>query len=157
MINSFFLKKGFTLVEFLIVTFIIGILFAIISVSLGSFRNSKALQIGEEQILSLLNEGKENTLAAKDSYTYGIHFESDSVTLFRGISYSSSDLANKRIDIDNAIEISNISLIGGGQDVLFQKLTGKTNQNGTILIRLKSDNSKTKTITIETSGVVSSN
>lgn len=155
--NLVFRKEGFTLIEFLIALSILSVLSAIIFTSMSSFRSGKALQIVSEQILSLLDEGRNNTLGAKDSYAYGIHFESDSVTLFRGTSYSSLEPTNKEIDIDGAVEISNISLAGGGQDVLFQKLTGKTSQSGTITIRLKSDNSKTKTIAIEASGIASSN
>jgi len=96
-------------------------------------------------------------LSAKDSYAYGTHFEFSRIVLFRGATYSSSDTNNKTVLIDGAVEISNISLAGGGQNALFQRLTGKTSQSGTITIRLKSDNSKTKTITIEASGVASSN
>lgn len=152
-----FLSRGFTLLEFMIALSILAILTAIIFTSVSSFRSGKALQVVAEEILSLLDEGRGNTLSAKDSYAYGVHFDSDSATLFRGASYSSSDSTNKKVDVDGAVEISSISLAGGGQDVLFQKLTGKTNQSGTVTIRLKSDNSKTKRIAIEVSGVASSN
>lgn len=150
------LVRGFTVIEIMIVLFILSVLTAIIFTSVSAFRSGKALQVVAEEILSLLDEGRGNTLAAKDSYAYGVHFESDSTTLFRGTSYSSSDLTNKKVDVDGAVEISSISLAGGGQDVLFQKLTGKTGQNGTVTIRLRSDNSKTKKIVIEASGVASS-
>jgi hypothetical protein len=123
---------------------------------MSAFRSGKALQAVAESTLSLLNEAQNSTLSAKDSYSYGVHFESSEITLFRGVAYSNSDPNNRTVDIDGAVEISNISLVGGGQDVLFQRLTGKTSQSGTITIRLKSDTSKTKTILIEASGVASS-
>ena len=150
-------RKGFTLVEFLITLSILAVLTTIIFIPMSALRNSKALQITAEDILSLLNEARDNTLSAKDSYAYGTRFESSRAVLFRGTSYSSSDPSNKTADIDGAVEISNISLAGGGQEVLFQRLTGKTSQSGTITIRLKSNVSKTKTILIEASGVASSN
>lgn len=150
-------RKGFTLVEFLITLSILVVLTTIIFIPMSALRNSKALQITAEDILSLLDEARSGTLSAKDSYAYGTHFESSRVVLFRGTAYSSSDPSNKTVDIDGAVEISNISLAGGGQDALFQRLTGKTSQSGTITIRLKSDISKTKTILIEASGVASSN
>ncbi|KKR46443.1 MAG: hypothetical protein UT90_C0019G0005 [Parcubacteria group bacterium GW2011_GWA1_40_21] len=150
-------SRGFTAVEFLIALSILAILTAIIFTSMSAFRGGKALQIVSEDILSLLDEARGNTLSAKDSYAYGTHFEFSRIVLFRGATYSSSDTNNKTVLIDGAVEISNISLAGGGQNALFQRLTGKTSQSGTITIRLKSDNSKTKTITIEASGVASSN
>src|SRR3989344_1320747 len=152
-----FQKKGFTAIEFLITLAILFVLTAIIFTSMSRFRSGKALQIVSEDILSLLDEGRTDTLSAKDSYAYGVHFESSEITLFRGAAYSSSDSTNKTVDIDGAVEISDISLAGGGSDVLFQRLTGKTGQSGTVTIRLKSDTSKTKTILIEASGVASSN
>src|SRR3989338_5207402 len=145
--------RGFTAVEFLITLSILAVLTAIIFTSMSSFRNNRALQIVSEDILSLLDEARVNTLSAKDSYAYVVHFESALIDLFRGTTYSSSDPNNKTVDIDGAVEISNISIAGGGADVLFQRLIGTTSQNGTITIRLKSDVSKTKTILIETSGV----
>lgn len=151
------LSNGFTVIELLITLSILALLTMTIFISMSSFRNNKALQMVSEDILSLIDEARGDTLSAKDSYAYGVHFESAKIVLFRGITYSSSDPNNKTIDIDNAVDINSISLTGGGQDILFQRLTGKTNQNGTVMIRLKSDNSKTKTITIEVSGVASSN
>lgn len=150
-------KRGFTVIEFLIALSILAILAAIVFTSMSRFRNSKALQVVAEDILSLLDEGRADTLSAKDSYAYGAHFESSAIVLFRGPAYSSFDSSNKIVDIDGAVEISNISLAGGGQDILFQRLTGKTSQNGTVTIRLKEDTSKIKTIAIEASGVASSN
>ena len=151
-----FNKKGFTAIEFLIALSILSVLTAIIFTSMSRFRSGKALQAVSEDILSLLDEGRADTLSAKDSYAYGVHFESSEITLFRGAAYSSSDPNNRTVDIDGAVEISSISLAGGGPDVLFHRLTGKTGQSGTITIRLKSDTSKTKTILIEASGVASS-
>lgn len=150
-------KKGFTVIEFLIALAVLAILATIIFTSMSSFRNSKALQMVAEDALSLLDEARGDTLSAKDGYAYGVHFESSKIILFRGTTYSSSDSNNKIVDIDGAVDVYNISLAGGGSDVLFQRLTGKTSQAGTVMIRLKSDNSKIKTIAIEISGIASSN
>ncbi len=149
--------RGFTAIEFLIALSVLAVLTTIIFVSMSSFRNSKALQMVSEDILSLIDEARGDTLSAKDGYSYGVHFESAKIVIFRGTVYSSSDSSNKTVDVDGAVDVYNVSLTGGGQDVLFQRLTGKTGQNGTVMIRLKSDNSKTKTITIEVSGIASSN
>ena len=150
-------KNGFTLIELLGSLAIIAVLVTIIFTSMSSFRNSKALQTVSEDVLSLLDEAKNNTLSAKDNYSYGVHFESAKMVLFRAPTYSGLEVTNKKVDVDNAVQIYSIVLAGGGPNVIFQKLTGKTSQNGTVIIRLKSDNSKTKTIVIAESGVASSN
>ena len=150
-------SRGFSAIEFLIALAVLAILATIIFTSMSSFRNSKALQMVSEDMLSILDEARGNTLSAKDGYAYGVHFETSRIVLFRGTTYSNSDSNNNITDVDGAVEISNISLAEGAQDALFQRLTGKTNQSGTITIRLKSDTSKTKAIIIENSGVASSN
>lgn len=152
-----FQKDGFTVLELAIILAILSVLAAVIFTSMSSFRSGKALQVVSEDILSLVEEARGYTLSSKDGYAYGVHFESSRIVLFRGSPYLSGDSNNKAIDIDGAVEISAISLVGGGVEVLFQRLTGKTSQNGSIIIRLKSDTAKTKTIIIEKSGIASVN
>ena len=81
------------------------------------------------------------------------------MVLFRGAIYDSLDANNEAVALDSALEIypTPPSLTGGGSDVIFDRLTGKTNQDGTVIIRVKSDTSKTRTITINATGVVSAN
>lgn len=153
-----FLKnRGFTVIELLASISIIVVLATIVFGSINSFRNSKALQIVSEDILSLLDEARNNTLSSKNNYAYGVHFELAKIVLFQAPTYSDLNATNKTIEIDSAVQIYGIALVGGGSDVIFQKLTGKTSQNGTITIRLKSNNSKTKTVKIEGSGIASVN
>lgn len=156
-IKLFLKNRGFTVIELLASISIIVVLATIVFGSINSFRNSKALQIVSEDILSLLDEAKNNTLSSKNNYAYGVHFESAKIVLFQAPTYSDLNPNNKTIEIDNAVQIYGIALAGEGSGVIFQKLTGKTSQNGTIIIRLKSDNSKTKTIKIEGSGIASVN
>src|SRR3989344_3808329 len=125
-----FNKKGFTAIEFLIALSILSVLTAIIFTSMSRFRSGKALQAVSEDILSLLDEGRADTLSAKDSYAYGVHFESSEITLFRGGTYSSSDSNNRTVDIDGAVEISSISLAGGGPEGLFHRLPGTPGPRG---------------------------
>ena len=68
-------KNGLLLIELLGSLAIIAVLVTIIFTSMSSFRNSKALQTVSEDVLSPLDEAKNNTLSAKDNYSYGLHFE----------------------------------------------------------------------------------
>ena len=153
-----FLKKnlgGFTALELLIVVSIMGLLIAIILSPFAAFRNSKMLDTASEETLTLLSEAPGNTLSAKAGYQYGVHFETSQVVLYRGATYSSTDVNNKVVVLDSALEVVSISLSGGGSDVLFDKLTGKTVQSGSIIIRVKNDTTKTRTITIVGTGIAS--
>ena len=150
-------QKGFTMLELVVVVAIVVLLASIIITSFSQFRNSKVLDTGVENTLSVLAKARGNTLSSKNAYQYGVHFEATQAVLFRGATYSSFDTNNEAALLDNALEISSISLTGGGSNVLFDRLTGKTNMNGTIVIRVKSDTSKTKTITINATGIASAN
>jgi hypothetical protein len=101
-----------------------------------------------------LNEARALTLASYDNTVYGVHLLPDRATLFKGNTFSSSDPDNKVNVISSRVSISNIVLSGGGNDIIFQRLTGKTGQNGTITLSLISDPSKSKTITIQVSGII---
>lgn len=150
-------KQGITALELLMAIAIVAILAAVIITPFAAFRNSKVLDTGAENALSLLSKARGSTLSSKSAYQYGVHFESSKLVLFRGTAYSSSDVNNEIVLLDGAIEISSITLTGGGSDVLFDRLTGKTSNDGTVIIRVKSDTSKTKTVTINTTGVSSVN
>ena len=146
-------NKGFTMIEMVIVVAIMALLLAVITSPFQSFRNSKALDTTSEEALSLFSEARGNTLSAKDGYQYGVHLESSKMVLFRGGTYSSLDTNNKTVVLDNALEISSIVLEGAGSDIVFDKLTGKTSQSGSFVIRVKSDTSKIRTITVVGTGV----
>lgn len=150
-------KQGFTVLELLMSIAIMAILAAVIITPFAKFRNSKVLDTGAENALSLLSKARGNTLSSKNAYQYGVHFESSQLVLFRGATYSSSDANNETTLLDGALEIPTITLTGGGSEVLFDRLTGKTSNDGTVIIRVKSDTSKTKTITINATGVASVN
>ncbi len=151
------LKKGFTMLELVVVVAIVVLLASVIITSFSKFRNSKVLDTGVENTLSVLVKARGNTLSSKNAYQYGVHFEATQAVLFRGATYSSSDTNNEVALLDNALEISFISLTGGGSDVLFDRLTGKTDMDGTVVIRVKSDTTKTKTVTINATGIASVN
>jgi len=153
------LSQGVTALELLMVVAIMAILAAIVISPFAQFRNSKVLDTAGENALSILARARGNTLSSKNSYQYGVHFESAQMVLFRGAIYNSLDANNEAVALDGALEIypTPPSLTGGGSDVIFDRLTGKTSQDGTVVIRVKSDTSKTRTITVNATGVVSAN
>lgn len=147
-------NRGLTLIELIVVVAIVMILAAVVTTSFSQFRNNKVLDTGVENALSLLAKARGNTLASKNALQYGVHFESAQMILFQGTTYSAGDSNNEVAALDSALEISS-----GTLNVVFQRLTGKTDQGGavTVTIRVKSDTTKTKNITINTTGIASAN
>lgn len=152
-----FFKKGITVLEIIIVVAILVLITAIIISPFDSFRKSKALETSVEEVVSIINKARLDTLSSKDSFTYGVHLESGRAVMFRGASFVEPDINNKEFKYNNVIESTNINLIGGGPNIIFDKLTGKTSQYGTFDLRLKDDIARSVTITIEGTGVASHN
>ncbi|MDQ3076807.1 MAG: prepilin-type N-terminal cleavage/methylation domain-containing protein [bacterium] len=153
--NNHFCKKGFTLIEILIVVSIIGIISTILMTSFSLFNKSEALDKDTDAVVESLAEARSLTLASQDASQYGVHFDMNKVTIFIGTVYSSSASTNKDILLASTDTILTISLTGGGSDVVFKRLTGETTQNGTVIIS-SPNTSKTRTVTIYKTGVVES-
>ncbi len=153
-------KKGFTLVEILIIMGILAILFTITSLNLtntvpqSSLDNTVRLFIADlkQQQLNALTG---NTEGQGDSSDYGIYFTSGKYTLFRGSSYNASDPANFDVVVDD-IDTSSTS---AGSVIVFLKNSGIIKNfspsNNTITFTQTNIGSQ-KTITINKYGVIES-
>lgn len=148
------ISRGFTTIEIVIVLVIAAIIFTIAVSVFSRFNKNQALGGSADDVASVLVQARSQTLSGKDYYAYGVHFENDRVVLFRGESYDPSTTTNKEVRLSVLSTIVDISLAGGGSDVLFQKQTGATNESGTIVVALSDDTSASTTITISPTGVV---
>src|SRR5665213_2873381 len=142
--------KGITLVEVVMGVAILALLSAVIIPTLSTFNNQQVLSNTGEDVVSLLNEAAAKTNASLNSTNYGVHFTSSTATLFTGSTYSSGASGNKVVTFNSNVTLAggDISLNGGGADVIFVRLSGDITTYGTITLRLASDNTKTKVITI---------
>lgn len=146
-------QKGFSLIETIAAIAIGAILTAAIVVSFSSFRNSKIVDVSANQILSVINEARVKAVSSEDYSRFGVHLEANRIVLFKGDVFTEPSPSNVQTILSPLVEISNISLSGGGADVVFQKLTGKTSNYGSARVRLKSDNNKYKTISVKPAGI----
>ena len=146
-------QKGFSLIEMIVAAAIGAVLVVAVIISFSSFRNSKIVDISADQILSVINEARVKTVSSEDYSRFGVRLEAGRVVLFKGDIFTEPSSSNVQTTLSSLVEISNISLNGGGADIIFQKLTGKTNNYGSLQIRLKSDNNKYKTISVKSTGI----
>lgn len=146
--------SGYSLLEMLITFFIIAIIATILFSAFGVFRQSNDLQAAEETIIGILRDARSRAVGSQDKKIYGVHFETTKTVLFKGSAYSASDPANESYVLPESVEISAISLTGGAVDTAFSILGGTTTASGTITLSSKRDSSKTRTITIFSTGVL---
>ncbi len=151
------LSHGFSLIELLIVLVIVVLMTSIIAISLSSYTKKQALEGGVRTIVSELSDARSRTLSSQGSIQYGVNLQNNRVVLFRGTVYDVSDSANEIIDLDSRVQIETTAVSGGGNSVIFQRLTGETSESGTITVSLISDPTIEKVITIQKTGLVSYN
>lgn len=150
------LQKGFTLIEVLIVISIMAIISMILVSSFSLFNKSQALDKDADLIVESLEEARSKTLASHNASQYGVYFASTTITIFTGTTYSSSSSTNRDFPLTLTDRVLSISLFGGGNNVVFNRLTGETGQYGTVVISSPTT-SRTRTVTIHKTGVIETN
>lgn len=148
-----FQNFGFSLVEMIVAIAIGAVLVATVVVSFSSFRNSKIVDVSADQILSVINEARVKSVSSEDYSRFGVRFEAGRAVFFKGDVFTEPNSSNVQTTLSSLVEISDISLNGGGSDIVFQKLTGKTSNYGYLRVRLKSDNNKYKIISVKPAGI----
>jgi prepilin-type N-terminal cleavage/methylation domain-containing protein len=147
-------QRGFTLIELLISIVIATILLGIVVEGFASYSKNQAVEKGALKIASLLTEARSSTLASKNGSEYGVHFDTNSATLFEGDTYSAGASTNKSLSLDSFAEISSVTLSAGGSDIVFNKLTGGTSDYGTTTVSLTSSTTQSKKIVVHPTGLI---
>jgi len=144
-------RMGFTLLELLISLGVITLIGATSLVSFINSRNARDLTTAGQNVLSILRLAQSKTIAGEDNSIWGVRLESSQFVLFRGTTFAGSPSTTAYL-LPASLEIANINLSGGGQEVVFQRLTGATAQSGSSDIRVKGLPSQIFSITIDPSG-----
>lgn len=147
-------KKGFTILEILVVLSILALLVAIVLPSFKAIRSNQVLKSAISDVLSALDKARSQSFSSLNSSEYGVHFEQNQIVIFKGTNYSPSDISNENVPLTLPAYISLISLTTGAVDLYFDRLSGIPNKTGTITI---SADTSSKIITISATGAISTN
>jgi hypothetical protein len=74
------------------------------------------------------------SVSGLDDADHGIHFDETGYTIFTGSTYDAQNTTNVRKELPESMTIADINL-SGGDDVVFEKSSGETDNDGTITIR----------------------
>jgi Tfp pilus assembly protein FimT len=149
--------SGVTIIEILLVIALGSLLIGLVILSLGKVNTAEALDKSADTIVSALSEARSMTLSSVADSRYGVHFDPDQVVLFRGAVYDPGASTNVPTALNARVTIQNIALSGGGSEVIFDKLTGKTSYNGSVEVALKGATTTYKTIIISATGLAERN
>lgn len=152
--NIHFGEKGFTLFEFLIVFVIIAVLAGIGILSFLLPRERAEVNRTTDELLATLNLARSRTTTSQDLSSWGVHLEASRFVLFRGTTYDAGNPSNEITNLNTRVELRNITLNGGGQDVIFLRPGGNTNTFGTVTVASKNTN-ESRLIRIEEQGLIS--
>jgi len=143
--------RGFTLIELLIAIAII-VLITVLGISAFSRYNSgQVLKSEASRTVALLSDARARTLASKHDSRYGVHFESDRAILFQGSTYVPGDEQNEIMHLHPRATFST-ALSDGGVDVIFSRISGDTDQSGSVTLR-RDGGAETRTVIIDQSGI----
>lgn len=144
--------RAFTLIELLLIVGIIAILAALAVSALHDFQLTSDLDKSAEELINTLRLAQQKTIASEGPSSWGVYFSTvtspHQYVLFKGENYSSREvLADEIHKMSGAVLISGINL-GGGLEVVFNRVSGTSRQQGQVSLALKADPSETKTVYI---------
>lgn len=150
-------QKGFSILEILISLLILSLLATITVQAFVNFRTNIAIQTEIEDIMSLLERARIQTTSSYEDSQYGVHVESSRLVFFKGATFAEPQTGNEEFILDQSVSINEINLNGGGNDIVFQRLTGNTSAYGTLVIEAITNTSTTRTINIYQNGTIDLN
>lgn len=144
-------SKGFTLVELLIATFILIMVFTMVNSGFLKKQRGMEFEIVSDEIYNGLFEARENSRNFKDGYVYGVRLNTDDYQVFRWSAYVSTGVIVSNT-LPWFLEINSLSLNGGGNEIVFSKNTGATDDYGNF--KLVSDDGENMTFEISQHGLI---
>jgi len=147
-------KNGFVLIELLVVIGIMGLMMALLYVNLGFFQKGKTVDEAANEIVRTLRLAQSKTLSSEGDSSFGVYFETDRFTLFKGAVFNPGAPDNEVHQLNSALKISEINL-GGPSATVFERLTGALPTSGSVKLELVNASSTNKTIFVDASGAIS--
>ena len=148
----FLKKRGFSLVELIIIIGMTAVIASIVLFSFRGFANYQLIEKEADVIQAFIDKSRIQAISSKNFADFGVRFATTSITLFQGSVYAAST-TNFTYNLPSGVQMSAISITGGGTDIYFENVTGEPNATGTITYRLTNTASTTKSIIIYGTGL----
>ncbi len=147
-------NKGFTLIELVIIICILVLIIGFSASSFNLLNKSQALNKSVDFVATVLRQARSLTLSSKNITQHGVHFDTYEIVLFEGSTYIPGAATNTIFPLNHLVRTADVNLVGGGREVIFDRLTGDTAQSGTVGMHLISNPSSSMTINIYGTGLI---
>jgi prepilin-type N-terminal cleavage/methylation domain-containing protein len=147
-------KKGFSLIETLGVLAIILVLTTVTIQAFIDTQRTHALDKAALTAMSVLEQARAKSVGSYLSSRYGVYFATSTITTFNGATYNPNDSTNNVQELSSYVQMQSLSLNGGGNTVVFGRVTGTTTSYGTVTYALNSSSTQQKTIRIHQTGII---
>lgn len=146
---------GFTFLEVVLVLGILGTLSALLIPVSRQFHLGSLLDAEAQALASDLVRARSSAVAGIADTDHGVHVDAsptDQWVLFRGASYAPGAPSNETHPLPASLDITSVTLAGGGTDVVFRERRGTTASAGSVVLRAPSG--ETRTVSVNAEGVV---
>lgn len=143
---------GFTLIEVIITAGIIAVLAGLAIPVSNVFLSRNELNSEALKIVDALRRARIQSMSAAEDSIWGVHFTSADYTVFRGPSYNPAEAFNDTFSLPGILTVSGITINGGGNDIIFDRITGNTSTFGTTTIQ--NDALQNRTIIVNQAGTI---
>lgn len=144
------MKKGFSIIEILIVLGVIVLLSVIVIPSISKFKDTQTLKSGVEDVVSILTKARVQTISGNEGRVFGVTIDANAKTFVLYALQSSTKLTRETTTLASGISVSTTTT-----DIQFEKLTGEPIAIATIT--LTNQAGVVRTITVSTTGTITAN
>lgn len=113
-----------------------------------SFRNDHELSVQVQTASEALRRAQQYSISARGDTTWGVNFQSEAITVFKGASYATRDVGYD--EVEQMPATISVSYIG---DVVYAKLTGYPSISGVQTFTSQSTGSS-QSLTLNSKGMV---
>jgi prepilin-type N-terminal cleavage/methylation domain-containing protein len=142
------LKRGFTLIEALVVLGIFSLLVAVSAPFYQSFQARNDIDVAANTIIQALTRAQGLSRAVKGDSAWGVRIQPGVITLFQGNNFSSPDRDKSN---DEIFKMPKTITPSGANEIVYAKFTGYPVSTGTVTIAIPV---KTVNIAVNQKGLV---
>ncbi|TSC55864.1 MAG: Uncharacterized protein G01um101418_553 [Parcubacteria group bacterium Gr01-1014_18] len=129
-------NKGFTLIELIITAALVLLMTAVALPPLGKYMVGNSTAESASEMSTFIQTARNRAIHGNFNDSYGVRLLSDRFILFKGAVFSAGESDNRTTLLPPGLEIADVTLAGGGTDIIFTDILGRTSQPGSAKIRV---------------------